>query len=571
MTKYSEMLIFIFVFLYIVPLGVRPLASPDETRYGEISREMLVSGDWVVPHLNGIRYFEKPVLGYWLNALAMKVFGKNAFAIRFPSAVATGLCAWLLFFWAKRHFGSRTVAFFSALVFLLCFQVMGIGVFCVLDSVFSFFVTAAMIAFFWGYTQTTQQGKRISYSLCGIACGLGFLTKGLLGFVLPVIIILPFLLWERRLQEFWRFAWIAMITAILVVLPWSIMIYRREPDFWHYFVWTEHVSRFLTPQPGQHSFPVWFFIPILVGGALPWTFLLPLGLTRDSLKKLWPKTTALRFALCWFGMPFIFFSLSKGKLGTYILPCFAPLALLISVVLYRYIRLGKTKGLSIIAGSVTVISLLLLAALILGQCLGSPPLYTSPEIWKAFVAGFGLILWGVLSLTSSRVKNGHTKLLYFACAPIVFMFSGHFILPNGLIAEKMPTEFLSTLPDIPKDSILVSDNYQATSGSWFYGRDDVYLLGRMGEYAYGLRYDDSHHRELDVDQFNQLLKKCRSKQSVILFTKASRYNDYKARLPQPTLEMTNRYLVFAQFTGARPSLDLVRSQSNFVLGREVSP
>jgi 4-amino-4-deoxy-L-arabinose transferase len=562
MIRYAAILIFIFLFLYIVPLGFRPMASPDETRYGEIPREMLASGDWVVPRLDGFRYFEKPVLGYWFSALSMKLFGKSAFAIRFPCAGATGLCAWLVFLWAKRYFDSRTCAFFSALVFLLSFQVMGLGVFCVLDSVFSFFVTAAMIAFFFGYTQATQARKRILFSLCGLACGLGFLTKGLLAFVLPVIIILPFLVWERRFKELLRFAWIPMVTAILVVLPWSIMIHRREPDFWHYFVWTEHVNRFLRPEHGQHPFPVWFFIPVLLGGALPWTFLLPLGLGRHSLKKLLPKGAALRFAVCWFAMPFIFFSLSSGKLGTYILPCFAPLALLTSVGLQKLRQSGKTKGLSIIGGMMTVISLLLLAALILGQFLGSPPLYASSEIWKAFVAGAGLLVWGAFSLKSSLVTSVHAKLVYFAFAPIVFMSSWHFILPNALIAKKMPMVFLATLPDIPQDSILVSDNYQATSACWFYDRNDVYLLGRIGEYRYGLTYDDSSHRELDIDAFRQLLQEKTSTRSVVLFTKASRYRDYQALIPKPTVEMTNGYLVYAQFTGASASLDRIPDQSN---------
>ena len=90
MKKYYIAIIGIFLLLYILPLGIRPIIIPDESRYAEIPREMIASGDWIVPTLNGLKYFEKPVLGYWLNAVSIKLFGENAFAVRFPSAAATG-------------------------------------------------------------------------------------------------------------------------------------------------------------------------------------------------------------------------------------------------------------------------------------------------------------------------------------------------------------------------------------------------------------------------------------------------------------------------------------------------
>ena len=83
----------LFLLIYILPLGVRPMVIPDETRYAEVPREMLASGDWVVPHLNGLRFFHKPPLGYWLNATSMMLFGENAFAVRLPSAMSVGISA----------------------------------------------------------------------------------------------------------------------------------------------------------------------------------------------------------------------------------------------------------------------------------------------------------------------------------------------------------------------------------------------------------------------------------------------------------------------------------------------
>ena len=100
--KFAFLLLIFFLFSYILPLGTRDLFVPDETRYGEIAREMIAGGDWVVPHLNGVRYFEKPVLGYWVHALSILLFGENNFAVRFPSALAVGLSALFIFLAVRR-------------------------------------------------------------------------------------------------------------------------------------------------------------------------------------------------------------------------------------------------------------------------------------------------------------------------------------------------------------------------------------------------------------------------------------------------------------------------------------
>lgn len=262
----------IFLILYIVLLGVRPLVIPDETRYAEIAREMLASHDWIVPRLNGMRYFEKPVLGHWLNAAALRLFGENAFAVRFPSAAAAGLTALLLWVWARRFRGlsragppGNAIALLAVTVFLLSFEVFALGVFCLLDSLLSLFVTAAIVLLDFAYDQRAAGARMLLLMAAGLACGLAFLTKGFLALAIPVVVIGPFVLWQGRLRVCLRTAWVPLVVAGLTVLPWGIAIYRREPDFWHYFFWTEHVQRFFWPQQAQHPFPFWFYVPILVG------------------------------------------------------------------------------------------------------------------------------------------------------------------------------------------------------------------------------------------------------------------------------------------------------------------
>ena len=154
------LLLGLFAIVYLLPLGARELIVPDETRYAEIPREMIASGDWVVPHLNGVRYFEKPVLGYWAHAAALLVFGENNFAVRLPSALAVGLSALMIFLLMKRSTekeedGRSHAAVLATIVFLTCFEVFGVGSTAVLDNLFALLLTASIMAFF-----TATQSRR---------------------------------------------------------------------------------------------------------------------------------------------------------------------------------------------------------------------------------------------------------------------------------------------------------------------------------------------------------------------------------------------------------------------------
>jgi 4-amino-4-deoxy-L-arabinose transferase len=192
------LLLFFFLFVYILPLGSRDLLVPDETRYGEIPREMIAGGDWVVPHFNGLRYFEKPVLGYWVHAGSLLLFGDNNFAVRLPSALAVGLSALMVFMLVRRRDRNDTgedalPALLAALIYLSCFEVVGVGNIAVLDSLFSFFLTGTITAFYLA-SEAPRGGKREKYFLllAGVSCGLAFLTKGFLAFAVPVMALAPY-------------------------------------------------------------------------------------------------------------------------------------------------------------------------------------------------------------------------------------------------------------------------------------------------------------------------------------------------------------------------------------------
>jgi 4-amino-4-deoxy-L-arabinose transferase len=538
-----------FLLIYILPLGLRPLFIRDESRYAEIPREMIASGDWIVPRLDGVRYFEKPVLGYWLNAMAIELFGENAFAVRLPSAMSVGISALLIFFFVRRFSSGDqdSAGLFAAIAFFSCAAVCGVGVYNVLDSVFSMFITMSMISFFLAHIEANQKKRTAFFVLFGLCCGLGFLTKGFVAFAVPVAAIAPFMIWENRWKELFKIPWLPIAAAALVSLPWSVAIHFREPDFWNYFFWTEHVRRFLSSTP-QHPRPFWFFIQVIMAGAMPWTMLLPssiLGIKQTRL-----NDPLIRFSICWFIFPFIFFSLSSGKLGTYMLPCFPPLVILITIGVRRYLEAGKDRAFRL--GALSVAGLLFLAALTLVVvqviCPGGFNVYGQSETWKWILGVFALVMPAVIMVLSGKKAGVNKRLATYAMAPLILLFCANFIIPDQQIAKVAPEGFLLRHEkDIPADGIIVSDCNLVHHVCWSYKRDDIYLFFNAGEFRYGLGYDDSKHRLLTIDRLLAMINDVPKKHPVTIITQTNRYLHYRDMIPKPLFEDIGPCFVFAQF------------------------
>ena len=265
----------LYVAVYLLPLGARPLVAPDETRYAEIPREMVESGDWIVPTLDGLVYFEKPPLGYWATAAAFVAFGENRFAVRIAYSLATGLAALVVYFMVRRSGGGRWPGLLAAAAFLTCGQVYGVGTFAVLDGLLAMLVIAAMGTFWFGYVEPNRLKRHAWYAVFGACCGLAFLTKGFLAFIFPVVALVAFMFWERRWKELFIIPWIPMAAAAVVSLPWSIAIAVRGAGFWEYFFWEAHFHRFTMGKYATYPEPWWYYLPFVLGGTLPWIVFLP--------------------------------------------------------------------------------------------------------------------------------------------------------------------------------------------------------------------------------------------------------------------------------------------------------
>ena len=548
--KQAVLLAGAFLLVYVAPLGVRPLFSPDETRYTEIPREMRASGDWIVPRFNGLRYFEKPVLGYWLNAASQELFGENRFAVRLPSALAAGLSFFsVLLLLGRRKEENPGLAGIAGALFLACPLVYILGTYLVLDGPFSAFFTLAMALFFRGSTAESPKEKRLFYAAFGVASGLAFLTKGFLGLVLPVLAIVPYMLGQRNARELFRFPWVPLLLAVAVALPWGLAIHFRDPDFWRYFIWTEHLQRFFDPLAGaQHPEPPWFFVPVLIGGALTLLFLLPAA--AAGLRRSW-REPLVSFCLLWFGLVFAFFSASKGKLGTYILPCFPPLAILITLGTHRYLESGKTRLFDVgakIFGGLLLIALWGVAAL---QILPFPPdwqIYSHSEAGRWLLGSVAVLIWALATLLSTRPAPSIRKLTLCASAPVLALALFPCILPDRAREGNAPMALLErNAARIQPDSLLMTSSHLMGAVNWAYRRTDVRLARSAGEFAYGLDRAPDDPRLVLLEEIRDFAAPRAGTGRLTLFFSENGFAKVQPLLPEPLYLDRAQGFVFAQF------------------------
>ncbi|MDD2463072.1 MAG: phospholipid carrier-dependent glycosyltransferase [Desulfobulbus sp.] len=554
---YVLLLLSFYVLAYLVPLGARDLFVPDETRYAEVPREMIASGNWAVPHLDGVRYFEKPALGYWVHAGSLMLFGENNFAVRFPSALAVGLSALLVFLigkkirWSQEEQQPPFAPIAAALVFLSCFEVFGVGNTAVLDNLFSFFLTACIVFFYWATEQTPGSSReKMWLILAGLLCGLAFLTKGFLALAVPILALVPYLLWQRRFIDILRMSWLPILVAVIVALPWALRVHLKEPDFWNYFFWNEHIRRFASSN-AQHKESIWFFLLAAPGLVFPWTFLIPAA--GSGIKQLWREqpecSNLLKFCLCWLFVPFLFFSLSNGKLLTYILPCFPPFALLMGLGLLQLLRNNGQSRL-FRAGLVVngVLFTLLLIAFVALQIFGFRGFVPYSQSWKVIMIVNGLLFFLLFCFWSYQGKSAPVKITFAGLALFFIYFLAHYTLPDRTVEVKCPGPLLERHKSfIAPDDVVISDDDSIRAVCWYLQRNNVYNLGSSGELGYGFGYPDGASRLIDLKAAGELIAQHRGK--TVLFARVRAYARWRDGLPPPLSQDQNgeKGYVFLRF------------------------
>ncbi|WP_313060091.1 lipid IV(A) 4-amino-4-deoxy-L-arabinosyltransferase [Pseudomonas rhodesiae] len=503
------LLLLAFALCYLAPLATHGLWIPDETRYAQISQEMLLTGKWAAPHFMGIRYFEKPAAGYWMIALGQAMFGQNLFGVRFASALSTGLSILLVYLVARRLWNDPRKSLVSTLLYMSFVSVAALGGYANLDPQFTFWVNLTGVALWFCFDSRTRNGRLGAWALLGFACGMGFMTKGFLAWLLPVLIALPYALWQKRLRELLGYGLVAVLVAVAVSLPWALAVHLQEPDFWHFFFWHEHIQRF-AGEDAQHAEPFWYYLPLLVGFSLPWVALLPATVKQAWLEK---RTASIGFLLLWLLMPLAFFSLAKGKLPSYIMPCLLPLALLMGHALADKLARGRGRALRINGWLNLVLGIVALLALSWFQL--KKPVYEHGTETLSLVLVFVLLIGWIFANLLQAARPLHLwaapaigSWLLVALAPVA--------LPHSVVYNKTPDQFIiDHLPELKQTGALLSNDLGAASAlAWRVKRADVTLYNTVGEVKYGLAFADAAHHKVDMAQVQQWMNDARKRGAV---------------------------------------------------------
>jgi len=336
--------IFIAIAVRLVTLGAYPLMDSTESRYGEIARKMLETGDWLMPQFAyGVPFWGKPPLSMWLSAASISAFGVNEFALRLPSLLLILGCGGLVFLLARLRAG-RDAALWASTCFATTVLVFVAGGAVMTDAALALGTTLAM-AGFWLATNGPPALRRAAGLAFFAGLAIGMLAKGPVALVLTFLPIGAWTLWTRAWRAVWRgLPWLAgTLLAAALVVPWYWAAERASPGFLDYFLLGEHWKRFVEPGwsgdlYGQaHSRPhgtIWLF---WIGAALPWSLPAIGWLARAAVFRHDNLRTLVRddwqsYLLLWTVAPLLFFTISGNVLVTYVLPGLPALALLVAAI-----------------------------------------------------------------------------------------------------------------------------------------------------------------------------------------------------------------------------------------------
>ena len=326
--KYRFFILALAIFLsFFASLSLAPLFDLDEGAFSEATREMLLNHNFITTYLNQELRFDKPILIYWLQALSVSIFGENEFAFRLPSAVAATFWAMGIYWFAKRYFDEK-IAFLSTFFMVTSLQITIIAKAAIADALLNMFIAYSM---FFVYLYLDKRDKKYLYfAFASIA--FGFLTKGPVAILIPLATTFIYLLIKKDLKLFFKMVFDikGILIFLIIALPWYILEFQDQGmKFIDGFFLKHNIHRFKTSFEG-HSGSLFYYIPVVLIGILPWTSLFFKALTKI---KTWFKNDILLFSSIWFLFVFIFFSLSGTKLPHYVIYGYTPLFFIMAIYL----------------------------------------------------------------------------------------------------------------------------------------------------------------------------------------------------------------------------------------------
>lgn len=552
------LLTIIFSIPFLQFLGGIPLIDPDEGRYAEIPREMLERFDFITPTLNYVKYFEKPPLLYWLNALSINYLGQTEFAARLPSALC-GLFTVLATYMIARRIYDRRTAFLSAIIlgssagFLLQSRII------LTDMLLTFCLTAALGSFIVAVNRQNRQKGSFVWYLFYFFCAMAVMTKGLIGMVFPAGIIFIYLLLSGNWHILTKMRlFTGMLLFLAVTTPWFIAVSLANPEFPHFFFIREHFQRFTSTVHGRYQ-PFWFFLPVMAGTMLPWSFFIPGALGRTLRDRYHEKGNQGLYLLIWISVIFLFFSISSSKLIPYMLPIFPPLAILIANCFNRAIngRVSELKTASMVLGiTLTILGVagigyayLPQAIALLTEAIPSKTreltrfLNNAPQLSQTacIVTGLLFLLQGIITLISGK-KPVRMLVALCLCSLLLELSIPRLIMP-AIARTESPRELA-----MKAKSVSTHDTRMVTFGpmqgvSWYTGKR-VMVTGDRDELDFGSKQGDQAAWFPDRAA---VLGIWHSNQHLLIFLKKHNFENLlpELRTPPNILGQSGRYLLIA--------------------------
>ena len=320
-------LIGLCVVLYFVNIGRWDLWDPDEPRYGQVAREMVNGGDWIVMHFNGKVYADKPPLFFWAIALSSFLWkGFYSFSVRFPSAFFGTLTVLLTFFLGKRLYSART-GFFSALILATSLEFAYLAVRANIDATLTFFTTASIFCFVDWYFREGERRRTLSIYGFYFSMALATLTKGPVGFILPLLVSLTYLVWQRDWRSIKQMRLVTgMVLFLGVVLAWYLPALAKGGEGYLRATLLQHtVERYTTGW--SHARPFYYYALRIPVDFFPWSVFLVAATLCGFLAETAEERNRFKFLFFWGNVIFVFLSFSTGKRGIYLLPLYPALSL----------------------------------------------------------------------------------------------------------------------------------------------------------------------------------------------------------------------------------------------------
>ncbi len=473
--------------LWFGTLETRGLFWPDEGRYAEIAREMVASGDYVTPRLNGLKYFEKPPLQYWASAIAFRVFKPDEWSARlWPATTGFALVIVSAALWWRWR-GPAAGLMVGSVLASTWGVVLGAQIL-TLDMGLAFFLALALLAFI-GAHRPGLDAKAKAWAMVFVWAAVAFavLAKGLIGIVLPGLVLGVYAAIERDasiLRSAFTLGGMAVFLAI--ALPWFVLVQHANPEFFDLFFVQEHFRRY-TESGHNRPGPWWYFIPIVAAGLLPWTGTLP-GAVRDAWKA--PRQGMLRverLLLIWAVVVVAFFSVSHSKLPAYILPALPAIVWLIALSSpARHPRIASSGAIaSAIAGASMIVLSTQLDGIAKLREIGA-----GLEAYPPFlVAAGGVLVAGgaVIGALRHRIA-ATTQIVVIAVANLAalqIMLAGAHVFDAYFSAERAVESFVGEAHSFPRKAPFYSVGMLDQSVPFYLGRP-VTLVASKGELADGI-------------------------------------------------------------------------------------